>query len=101
MVGFTAFDFVLPEYVKYFIESQKVRLWTFAPATAQKNINLTTLENLVIPYCNVTEQQEIINEIESRLTVYANIENTVTSALAQASAMRQSILKQAFEGRLI
>ncbi len=101
VVGFTAFDFVLPEYVKYFIESQKVRLWTFAPATAQKNINLTTLENLVIPYCNVTEQQEIINEIESRLTVYANIENTVTSALAQASAMRQSILKQAFEGRLI
>ena len=101
VVSFTAFDFVLPEYVKYFIESQKVRLWTFAPATAQKNINLTTLENLVIPYCNVTEQQEIINEIESRLTVYANIENTVTSALAQASAMRQSILKQAFEGRLI
>lgn len=101
VVGFTAFDFVLPEYVKYFIESQKVRLWTFAPATAQKNINLTTLENLVIPYCNVTEQQEIINEIESRLTVYANIENTVTSALAQASAMRQSILKQAFEGRLL
>lgn len=101
VVGFTAFDFVLPEYVKYFIESQKVRLWTFAPATAQKNINLTTLENLVIPYCNVTEQQEIINEIESRLTVYANIENTVTFALAQASAMRQSILKQAFEGRLI
>ena len=47
IVGFTPSEYIIPEYIKHFIESQKVRLWAFAPATAQKNINLDTLENLV------------------------------------------------------
>lgn len=98
VVGFTPHDFVLPEYIKYFIESQKLRLWAFAPATAQKNINLNTLENLIVPFCAIEEQQELINQIESRLTTFEHIEQTVDTALAQADAMRQSILKQAFEG---
>lgn len=98
VVGFTPYDVVLPEYIKYFIESQKLRLWAFAPATAQKNINLDTLENLIVPYCAIEEQSELINQIESRLTTFDYIEQTVDTALAQADAMRQSILKQAFEG---
>ena len=100
VVGFTSYDYVIPEYVKYFIESQKLRLWAFAPATAQKNINLDTLENLIVPYCSMAEQKALVMEIESRLTIFSNIEQTVDSALAQAEAMRQSILKEAFEGRL-
>lgn len=101
VVGFTSYDIVLPEYVKYFIESQKLRLWAFAPATAQKNINLDTLENLIVPYCSLSEQKELVMEIESRLTTFSNIEQTVDFALVQAEAMRQSILKEAFEGRLL
>lgn len=101
VVGFTPSDNILSEYIRYFIESQKAELSAFAPATAQKNINLTTLENLVIPYCSLKEQKRIVDEIESRLTAYLNIEKTVNDALQQATAMRQSILKQAFEGRLL
>lgn len=101
VVGFTPSDNILSEYIRYFIESQKAELSAFAPATAQKNINLTTLENLVIPYCSLKEQKRIVDEIESRLTAYLNIEKTVNDALQQAAAMRQSILKQAFEGRLL
>ena len=100
IVGFTASSEVDPKYIKYFIESQKLKLSAFAPATAQKNINLKTLENLIIPYCSVEEQRIIINEIESRLSVCANIESTVDETLQQAEAMRQSILKKAFEGEL-
>lgn len=100
VVGFTPSDLVKAEYVRFFIESQKLKLSAFAPATAQKNINLETLEKLVIPYCGIQEQQEVIDEIESRLSVCDSIEQTVDTALQQAEAMRQSILKQAFEGRL-
>lgn len=100
VVGFAPFDNVCSEYVKHFIESQKLRLWAFAPATAQKNINLDTLENLVIPYCSFEEQKAVVSEIESRMTLCDSIEKTVDTALQQAEAMRQSILKQAFEGRL-
>jgi len=100
VVGFTPFDNVCSEYIMHFIESQKLRLWAFAPATAQKNINLDTLENLIIPYCSFEEQKAVVSEIESRMTICDSIEKTVDTALRQAEAMRQSILKQAFEGRL-
>jgi type I restriction enzyme S subunit len=102
IVGFTANDsIVCSEYIRFFIEASKKRLWAFAPATAQKNINLTTLENLIVPYCTIDEQKYIVQEIESRLSVCDSIEQTVDTALQQAEAMRQSILKQAFEGRLL
>lgn len=100
VVGFTPYENISPEYIKHFIESQKLRLWAFAPATAQKNINLDTLENLIVPYCSVEEQKDVIAEIEARMSTCDSIEKTVDTALQQAEAMRQSILKQAFEGRL-
>lgn len=98
IVGFTPFGYILPQYVKYFIESEKIRLWAFAPATAQKNINLDTLEKLIVPYCSLTEQQAVISEIEIRTTICDNIEKNIDNALQEANALRQSILKQAFEG---
>ena len=100
IVGFTPNDLVYPQYIKYFIDSQKLRLWAFAPATAQKNINLDTLENLIVPYCAIEEQKLVIEEIESRISLCNQIEKTIEQSLQQAEALRQSILKQAFEGRL-
>lgn len=98
VVGFAPNDSVLAKYIRYFVESQKIRLWAFAPATAQKNINLDTLENLIVPYCSIDEQHNVISEIESRMSVCDSIEQTVDAALQQAEAMRQSVLKKAFEG---
>lgn len=101
VVGFTPQEKILPEYVRFFIESQKQRLWAFAPATAQKNINLDTLEKLMIPYCSLDKQAQIICETDSKITVCDNIEQTVDTALQQAEALRQSILKKAFEEELL
>lgn len=100
VVGFTPNQDINPWYIKYFIESQKLRLWAFAPATAQKNINLDTLEKLIVPYCTLYEQNIIVNEIENRMSVCDSIEKTIENALLQAEALRQSILKKAFEGGL-
>lgn len=102
VVGFDPQDCIVNrDYVRYFIEASKIRLSAFAPATAQKNINLTTLENLIIPYCDIEEQKYIVTEIESRLSVCDKIEQTVTESLQKAESLRQSILKQAFEGKLV
>ncbi|MCM1302548.1 MAG: restriction endonuclease subunit S [Lachnospiraceae bacterium] len=98
IVGFTADEKIVnKEYIRFFIEASKKRLWAFAPATAQKNINLTTLENLIVPYCTLDEQEYIVGEIKARLSVCDRIEQTVDTALQQVEAMRRSILKQAFE----
>jgi type I restriction enzyme S subunit len=55
---------------------------------------------LIVPYCSLKEQQKVVDEIESRFSVCDSIEKTIDTALQQAEALRQSILKQAFEGKL-
>jgi type I restriction enzyme S subunit len=47
------------------------------------------------------KQNETIQAIESRLSVADKMEESITQSLLQAEALRQSILKKAFEGKLI
>ena len=102
IVGFLGFEKIIDsKYVRYFIHSTKTKIEAFAPATAQKNINLTTLENLSIPYCTLEEQILIAQEIESRLSITDKLEQTIEASLQHAEALRQSILKKAFEGKLV
>jgi type I restriction enzyme S subunit len=101
IVGYTAYEsMVSPKFIDYFIQSTKQKIQAYAPATAQKNINLTILENLLIPYCHLKEQEKIVQEIESRFSVCDQLEQTIETNLQKAESLRQSILKQAFEGKL-
>ena len=72
-----------------------------ATGTAQKTVGLGVLRKIKIPFnSDRSEQMRIVEEIESRLSVCDSIKQTVDASLQQAEAMRQSILKDAFEGRL-
>ncbi|RPD51084.1 restriction endonuclease subunit S [Paracnuella aquatica] len=68
---------------------------------ARKTLNLEDVIKSNIPLPPIEEQQQIVQEIESRLSVCDKIEETITDSLKQAEALRQSILKKAFEGTLI
>jgi type I restriction enzyme S subunit len=72
-----------------------------ATGTAQKTVALKSLRNFEIPLCSPEEQQRIVEEIESRLSVCDKLEETISQSLAQSESLRQSILKQAFEGKLV
>lgn len=48
-----------------------------------------------------TEQHQIVREIESRLSVCDNMGSCIKQGLQKAEALRQSILKKAFEGKLL
>lgn len=65
-----------------------------------KHLTGQSLELIPVPIADVSFQDSIVYSIESRLSVCNNIDQTVNIVLQQADAMRQSILKQAFEGRL-
>lgn len=69
-------------------------------ATSQPAFGIKKARALSIRICPMESQAKIVEEIESRLSVCDSIEKTVNTALAQAEAMRQSILKKAFEGEL-
>ena len=66
-----------------------------------KNLNATILSNSPVPLLSIEEQQEIVNEIESRLSVVDQLELTIKENLQKAEALRQSILKKAFSGELV
>ncbi len=67
----------------------------------QSNINGTKLKTYPIPLPPLEEQQAIVEELEAKLTVCDKIEETISTSLQQAETLRQSILKRAFEGKLI
>ena len=49
---------------------------------------------------NPEMQRKVVDFIEQKISLSNKIEKTVNNALIQADAMRQSILKKAFEGSL-
>ena len=63
-------------------------------------LGLDDIRNTPIPVVSTDIANKIVSQIESRLSACENIEKTVNDALIQADAMRQSILKKAFEGGL-
>ena len=85
-MGFSAIDkLVNPEYVAFFIQGARVRIEAYAPATAQKNINLETLENLVIPLCCGDEQKLLMQILDERFSIIDQLEHTITTSLQQVS----------------
>lgn len=94
---------VLPEYFIYLFQSKGIvldQVKELCKGSTRIFLNQTILKQIQFPIPNVHKQLQIINTIESRLTFCDNIEKTVDTALAQADAMRQSILKQSFEGTM-
>ena len=91
----------ITKFLEFFVRTERRSLERFAPATAQKNINLQVLSELAIPLPPLAEQCRIVAEVERRLSVIQQAEATVEASLKRAERLRQSILKQAFSGKLV
>ena len=71
-----------------------------ATGTTMKNLNEDIVRNIPIPFISAEKQKKITMNMDSKVSVSDSIEQTVDAALQQAEAMRQSILKKAFEGEI-
>ena len=83
----------------YFIYNYQI-IRRKAVGGVQPNLNLGIIKSIVVKVFSIEAQKETIAQIETRLSICDSIEQTVDTALQQAEAMRQNILKDAFEGRL-
>jgi type I restriction enzyme S subunit len=101
VVGFIPASGTDVRFVEYFIRTVREELEQWAPATAQKNINLKTLQGVAVPLPPQNEQLRIVAEVERRLSVVQELEKQVEVALKRAARLRQAILKHAFEGKLV
>jgi len=88
-------------FYEYFIRTAKENLDRFAPATAQKNINLGILSEVAVPFPPAKEQDAIVGEIESRLSVVHSIETEIDTEMVRVLRLHQSVLRAAFSGCLI
>ncbi|MBE3128444.1 MAG: restriction endonuclease subunit S [Actinobacteria bacterium] len=84
-------------YLKYFVFD----LIEKSTGTTFNAISKDTLESFKVSLFSLQEQQQIIKEIESRLSVCDKLEETIEQSLKKIEYLRQSILKKAFEGKLV
>ena len=89
-----------PKYIYYFLQLNYENTRRVGSGNNQKALNKERVRAIRVPFAPIAEQSIIVKEIEKRLSICENIEQTVNTALAQADAMRQSILKQAFEEKI-
>ena len=97
---------VFPEMAKYlhgvllsvrgrrYIESHA------ASSAGQHNVSLTLLKSFPVPLPPLSEQAEIVDRVEERLSVAKAAAGLIDAAAARGVRLRQSILRDAFTGRL-
>lgn len=90
--GFYAQILSSPDVVHYLEEH--------ATGTTMKNLNEDIVQYIPVPFVTAEMQRDITMKMDCKMSVCDSIEQTVDTALQQAEAMRQSILKRAFEGGL-
>ena len=64
-------------------------------------LSVSKVSDLPVPLPPLAEQRRIVAEVERRLSVIQQAEDAVEANLTRAERLRQSILKQAFSGKLI
>ncbi len=96
---------VLKPFALYYLRSRKGRKQIETLSTgnqdSMRNIGQEKIKQIEFPYCHIEEQHNIVHAIESRLSITEKMQETILQSLQQAEALRESILKKAFEGKLI
>lgn len=95
---------IAADYLTYYLNTHAAKTYgntIRSFGVNQSNINGTKLKSYPLPLPLLEEQHRIVEEIESRLSVADKLEETITISLQQSETLRQSILKKAFEGKLV
>ena len=91
-----------PKFYMYYLwfAAQTGKLTEFFTGTGIKHLTGHSLVKLLVPTTTREIQDNIVAKIELKLSICNSIEQTIDTALQQSEALRQSILKKAFEGGL-
>ena len=92
-----------PEYLLYFLSTHEARQYIESKAKSTSgvnNINAEEIKQILIPICDIGEQSKIIKEIEIHEPLHKKSSQLIDFSLCKLNILRQSILKQAFEGGL-
>lgn len=102
MMLFRTSEIMNNKYLMFYLNSPIVtnHVTISKGGTGSPHINVGDVKKYKIPVPNIKCQNKIVEDLEYRMSVCDNIEQTVNNAILQADILRQSILKKAFEGGL-
>ncbi len=92
---------VVPEYIYYWLWSRYEMTRNAGSGNNQPALNKTRVQNLPLALPPIAEQKVLVAEVDRRMSVLREVEAEVDVNLKRASRLRQSILKCAFEGKLV
>jgi type I restriction enzyme S subunit len=96
VVGFIpASEFPNARYFEYFIRTAKANLLEFAPATAQKNINLEILNAVLVPLPPLAEQCRIVAKVDELMALCDRLEAQLATAQTESRRLLDAILNEA------
>ncbi|SOH95227.1 Type I restriction modification DNA specificity domain-containing protein [Monaibacterium marinum] len=97
-------DSLRPQYLAHIMTEPHIRGQIEAKAKSTSgvnNISAKELQDVNIPICSPAEQTEITRILDERLSAADTMKAEIDDALKRAEVLRQSILKQAFSGKLV
>lgn len=111
--GFLGFDACTPDSIVclstisdtiekfcfYYIIQARGDIEKYAPATAQKNINLEILNSLLIPLPPLSEQNRIVQKLEQLMQLCDGLEQGITESQQHNEKLLQQVLREALEPR--
>jgi type I restriction enzyme, S subunit len=95
--------FLNPKFIATFLRSPDAQNYfkRVARGVAVKGVNISEVRTTPILVPSLTEQEQIVSEVERRLSIADEIGVSLTAELKRAERLRQAILKRAFEGKLV
>ena len=66
-----------------------------------KGVNIGDLRPMPVPVPPLVEQKRIADEVERRVSVLDALKHAVEQSLVRCVRLRHSVLKRAFEGKLV
>lgn len=96
-------DVVVTEFLMNYLNSRVAQSFTSGVAfgTTRLRLTLPLFKDLPVPLPPLAEQAEIIAAVSEKLSQIEAAEVAIEHSLRRAARLRQSILKQAFEGKLV
>lgn len=95
--------FLNKKYLAYFLASPifQSQLSKIKSQTTRDFVSISKQYKLFLVIPPFFEQQKVVEEVELCLSVIDKLEKTIDTNLKRAEKLRQTILKQAFEGKLV
>ncbi len=97
-------SFMNEKFVAWFLVSEDGGIRQFHEmqrGATKLGLGLDDIKAVCLPIPPLAEQDKIVAEIECRISVADEIEISLDAELKRAERLRQSVLKRAFEGRLV